>query len=297
MNNIPSKPTLQPLTPPEPILEHIDLPDTRLHTVTSGSGPPLIIIPATVSLISQWLPLAQFMGLKFTTHFFELPGHGGSSPYPVKFNSHLVPKTVAALADRLGYTTFNLMGFSFGGLLAMRTLEQLESRVDNVILLSPMLNRRALKYSHNRKWLLQQVVNVLKKPRAQQTAAQIMQTRKLQRPLIQALSYIGNVDRRILASKDALNIPVSTLDVLSHTLDEIFNTEFQAHQPFSTPCFFGMSVNDDLIDYCLTEQIILANFNQVKIQKFYYPYHQPPDPPTFQWLVDGFYPFLEMIDI
>src|SRR5574339_760558 len=112
--------------PPPAAFGDMALPDTRLHYVKAGSGPPLIIVPATVSLIRQWLPLAQFMGQHFTSYFFELPGHGGSTPYPEKFRSHLVPYTVEALVDNLGYDRFHLMGFSFGGLLALRTLEHLQ---------------------------------------------------------------------------------------------------------------------------------------------------------------------------
>jgi len=58
--------------------------------VKAGSGSPLIIVPATVSLIRQWLPLTQFMGELFTGYFFELPGRGGSTPYPEKFKSQFI---------------------------------------------------------------------------------------------------------------------------------------------------------------------------------------------------------------
>ena len=57
-----------------------------------------------------------------------------------------------------------------------------------------------------------------------------------------------------------------------------------------------MSVNDDLLDYDLTEQIVREHFEQIAIQKFTHPYHQPPEPPTFEWLVDGFGQFLDLID-
>src|SRR5574339_1201224 len=88
--------------PPPAAFGDMALPDTRLHYVKAGSGPPLIIVPATVSLIRQWLPLTQFMGQRFTSYFFELPGHGGSTPYPEKFRSHFVPKTVESFVDNLG---------------------------------------------------------------------------------------------------------------------------------------------------------------------------------------------------
>lgn len=125
------------ISPPQATFGDITLQNTRLHYVKAGTGPPLIIVPATVSLIRQWLPLTQFMGQRFTSYFFELPGHGGSTPYPEKFESRFIPKTVEGFVNSLGYEKFNLMGFSFGGLLALRTLEYLQDRIEKVILLSP----------------------------------------------------------------------------------------------------------------------------------------------------------------
>ena len=122
--------------PPQAAFGDVTLPNTRLHYVKAGMGPPLIIVPATISLIRQWLPLTQFMGQRFTSYFFELPGHGGSTPYPERFESQLVPKTVEGFVNSLGYDKFNLMGFSFGGLLALRALEYLQDRIEKVILLS-----------------------------------------------------------------------------------------------------------------------------------------------------------------
>ena len=140
------------LTAPQATYGDMELPNTRLHYVKAGTGPPLIIVPATVSLIRQWLPLTQFMGQRFTSYFFELPGHGSSTPYPEKFTSDLIPATVEEFVNNLDYDRFNLMGFSFGGLLALRTLEHLKDRTDKVILLSPCVSKRALKWSRPRQW-------------------------------------------------------------------------------------------------------------------------------------------------
>ena len=285
-------------SPPIPYFEDHDLPDTRLHTVKCGTGPPLIIVPATVSLIRQWMPLAQFMGQRFTAHFFELPGHGGSTPYPTKFTSGLVPKTVEAFADRLGYERFNLMGFSFGGLLALRTIESLQDRIDRVILLSPCVSQRALKYSTPRRWMFRTAARSLMWPRLQRGSHRVLQTPWLEFPLTFALSKFSKVDQSILKSKDALKIPLTTLEVLAYTLDEIFRVEYRsASGPFEIPCYFGMSVNDDLLYYDMTEQIVRDHFPHITIQKFTHPYHQPPKPPTFEWLVQEFGQFLEILDV
>jgi pimeloyl-ACP methyl ester carboxylesterase len=267
-----------------------------LHYVKAGSGAPLIIVPATVSLIRQWLPLTQFMGQRFTSYFFELPGHGGSTPYPEKFQSRLVPKTVEAFVDDLGYDKFNLMGFSFGGLLALRALEYLQDRIEKVILLSPCVSRRALKWTMAQQMAFKASTTVMKNPMFLQGIHYVMNAPRLEKPLTYALSKMSNVDRRILESKNALRMPLSTLDVFAYTMDEILHTEYRyAGAPFNIPCYFGMSINDDILDYNLTESIVQQHFQKITIQKFTHPYHQPPEPPTFEWLNREFKRFLDML--
>lgn len=282
--------------PPPPTFDDLPLPNTTLHYVKCGTGPPLVIVPATVSLIRQWLPLAQFMGQCFTAHFFELPGHGRSTPYPVKFASHLVPQTVGAFMDVLGHDTFNLMGFSFGGLLALRTLEELQDRIENVFLISPCISKKALKFSNSRQWFFRRACTMLKSAYIQQGAVSILHNKKIERSLILALSKISKIDKSILESKDALKIPQSTLDVLVYTVDEIFNSEYHyPGAPFPHPCYFAMSLYDDLLDYDITLNITSQHFTDLTVQTFTLPYHQPPKPPTFEWLNQEFGHFLKLL--
>lgn len=283
--------------PPQAVFGDMDLPNTRLHYVKAGTGPPLIIVPATVSLIRQWLPLTQFMGQRFTSYFFELPGHGGSTPYPEKFRSEFVPPTVEAFVNNLGYDKFHLMGFSFGGLLALRTLEHLQDRIEKVILLSPCVSRRALKWSTPRQWAFKASIWAMKRRMLLEGIHYVMNAPRLEKPLTYVLSKASNVDRRILETKNALRMPMSTLDVFAYTLGEIFQTEYQYERaPFQIPCYFGMSVNDDILEYSLTEQIVRSHFERITIQQFTHPYHQPPEPPTFEWLNREFGQFLERIE-
>lgn len=285
------------ISAPQATFGDVTLPNTRLHYVKAGTGPPLIIVPATVSLIRQWLPLTQFMGQRFTSYFFELPGHGGSTPYPGRFESQLVPKTVEGFVNSLGYDKFSLMGFSFGGLLALRTLEQLQDRIDKVILLSPCVSRRALKWSTPRQWMFKASIKAMKNQMLLQGIHYVMNAPQLEKPLTYALSKASKVDRQILESKHALRMPITTLDVFADTMDEIFQTEYQyAGAPFKCPCYFGMSINDDILNYDLTAEIVRSHFQDLTIQKFTHPYHQPPKPPTFEWLNSEFGQFLEMID-
>jgi len=297
MNESYSTSTERSISPPQAEFGDITLPNTRLHYVKAGSGPPLVIVPATVSLIRQWLPLVQFMGQRFTAYFFELPGHGQSTPYPEKFESSRVPETVESFVNAMGHETFNLMGFSFGGLLALRTLERLQSRIEKLILLSPSLSQRALKWSMPRQWVFRNSVRALKNNYVLKGTHYMMNMPQLEEPLTFALSKFSNVDRRILKSKKAIRLPLSTLDVFAYTVDELLHMEYHyENAPFNTPCYFGMSINDDILNYEMTEDIVRRNFKSITIQKFTHPYHQPPDPPTFEWLVKEFGRFLDMIN-
>jgi len=284
------------ISPPQATFGDMQLPNTRLHYVKAGKGAPLIIVPATVSLIRQWLPLTQFMGQRFTSYFFELPGHGGSTPYPEKFRSDFVPPTVESFVNNLGYDKFNLMGFSFGGLLALRTLEHLKDRIDKVILLSPCVSKRALKWSTPRQFAFKASIKLMKNQQLLQGIHYVMNAPRLEKPLTYTLSKVSNVDQRILENKNALRMPLSTLDVFAHTLGEIFQTEYQYTGTFTNSCYFGMSINDDILNYDLTEQIVQRHFQEITVQKFTHPYHQPPEPPTFEWLNREFGQFLDKIE-
>ncbi len=238
------------------------------------------------------------MGQRYTTYFFELPGHGESSPYPEKFKSHMVPETVANFMDAMGHETFNLMGFSFGGLLAMRTLEALQDRIENVFLLAPCVSKRALLFSEKKQWGLRRFCRVLKSPVVQERLLQMMHCGHFDGILLAAFSKMGNLDKKILKTRDVLRISQSTVDVLAYTLQEILSVDYSySAKPFHHKCYFGMSLYDDLLDYDTTLGVVQNHFDDLTVRYFTLPYHQPPVTPTYEWLMDKFCGFLELITI
>ncbi|TLM78507.1 MAG: alpha/beta fold hydrolase, partial [Actinobacteria bacterium] len=148
-------------------LRFADLPLTRLHFITGGDGPPLVMVPATYSAISDYIGLVRFMAQRFHIYFFELPGHGLSAPFAEPFSSDLVARTVGDLLDSEGHARASIMGFSFGGILALASLELLRDRIDSAILLSPCATHRAMKYDRWRIAVLRNVVRALRPPHAQ----------------------------------------------------------------------------------------------------------------------------------
>ncbi|MCX8007745.1 MAG: alpha/beta hydrolase, partial [Coriobacteriia bacterium] len=132
---------------PELKVLSLDLPSTTLRVGAAGAGELAVIVPATISLVEDWEAMTRFVGRRFRAVFFELPGHGGSTAYREPFTSAAVSRTVLEIADELGEERFTLVGFSFGGLLALRTLQVARGRVRRVALLSPFVGNVALKRS------------------------------------------------------------------------------------------------------------------------------------------------------
>ncbi len=268
----------------------IDLPLTRLHVLETGHGAPLIMVPATISELENWLPLAQFMGQWFHVYFFELPGHGQSEPFQERFSSQQVAQLVAQLADKLGFKRFSLMGFSFGGILTMRTFKLLSARVDRVVLIAPCLDHRALPLSSIRQSLLHKFNRALSHPKVQAHFYRLIHNEHTVSVIVRLLQKIGRLEQTIPLEKKLLNTNASTISVLNAQVNEILTTEFEVSPTKSqTPCYFAMSVYDPLLRFDTTLDIVHKHFASVSALPLLYPFHQPPQAFTYEELNRTFY--------
>ena len=255
-------------------LDFADLPLTRLHFATAGHGWPLIIVPATISELDNWRGLIQFMALKFRVYFFELPGHGLSTPFTAGFSTDQVVTTIDDWTKQLGFKHFSLMGFSFGGILALKTLVRLASQIDQIILLSPLVTNQALLFSR----IHQEILKLIN---------QAMMTETIQSWLIKTAH-----SRRLVNL--LLRLPAATLDVLIKEIQEILGFNFKA-SAFTQPCSLAMSINDPLLSFNVTHDWLKQHFPHLSTQKFTFPYHDPPQPLSFEELTADYQPLLEMI--
>ena len=277
-----SSPRIAAAVPPRCETHMVPLPLCSLHVMTAGSGPPLIIVPATISELENWVDLVQFMGLWFRSHFFELPGHGASTAFSSEFSSELVAVAVGQLADRLGAERFNLMGFSFGGILAMKTYELLKHRIDRVVLLAPCVTRRALRLSAVQWVIARQLNRLLKQTNARDSLHAWVQSPGTAMLVAQALHLVGKVENRQLVATKLQRMRPSMMEVVSHELDEILTAEFQPPAArSSTPCYFAMSIRDPLLSYQTTLDELFRHFADIHVTPLNYPFHQPPRPFTF----------------
>jgi len=268
----------------------IDLPLSRLHILEVGQGEPLIMVPATISELENWVTLAQFMAQWFHVYFFELPGHGQSEPFEEGFSSHRVAEMVGQLADALGLTRFNLMGFSFGGILAMRTFKLLSPRIDRLMLIAPCLGHPTLPFSASRLNLLRGMNQLLGHPVIQGWFFNLIHDKRTVSIAVNTLKNIGQLEDSIPLKRKLLTTQPSTLAVLNAQVNEILTTRFDTSlAKHKTPCYFAMSIHDPLLRFDKALGIIHDHFENVSTVRLSYPFHQPPVAFTYEELNRDFY--------
>jgi pimeloyl-ACP methyl ester carboxylesterase len=248
------------------------------------------MVPATISELQNWLSLAQFMGQWFHVYFFELPGHGQSEPFRGQFSSQRVAELVEQLADDLGFERFSLMGFSFGGILAMQTFKRLSSRIDRVVFIAPCLDHRALPFSSLRLSVLYKCNEFLSDPHVQRHFYSLIRNEFTVAVLARLLQKMGRLEDPASLEKKLLHTAPSTIAVLNAQIQEILTTEFEVtpikHQ---TPCYFAMSVYDPLLRFDITLNVVYNHFENVRAVPLFYPFHQPPGAFTYEELNRKFY--------
>lgn len=270
------------------------LPGTTLRYAECGDGPPLIIVPATVSLIEDWTPMIQFIGQRYHTHFFEMPGHGGSTPLEEGFSSTRLSRVIGDLADHIGAERFTLLGFSFGGILALRALQALGPRIEKVGLLSPCVSNLALTRPTIDRAMVSAVVSALEHRIPRRMLAWFLGNETAVRLVVWFMIDVGGFESPTDLKERLMSYSASTLQVLVAQVREILTvTEEDLAGPYEQPCFFGMSEFDPLLDYARTEAFVRENFGDLVVETFDWPYHAPPVPLTFEDYVRDYTALLE----
>ena len=260
------------------------LPLCDLHYIEVGSGPPLVIVPASMSEAGHWEGLVAFMGQRFRTIFFELPGHGKSTPLE-HYSSKLVAQVVADLLDHCGFDQVSLMGFSFGGILALTALERLSHRVDRVILISPLIDSSALRIAPLNQRLLRALVQLSQVPKLQQVIYRSLQSDAGSAFWAQLAVRVGNAEHLDILKQNIRATPLQTVQTLAVQLDEIFHTyHFLQSARYTQPCWFAMSVIDPLLDFSFTSAAVGQIFANVDETRLNLPYHRPPELPSLEYL-------------
>lgn len=115
--------------------------DVTLNYRIEGNGEPLVCIHGVGSYLEAWAGVVERLRDRFTILTFDLRGHGSSSRVKGRYEIDDFVNEALALADKAGFTSFHLAGFSLGGLIAQRlALTHLE-RLRKLVLLSTVAGR------------------------------------------------------------------------------------------------------------------------------------------------------------
>jgi pimeloyl-ACP methyl ester carboxylesterase len=110
-----------------------------LHEVT-GTGEPIVLVPGGLSGWLSWIPFVEPLArdrqvVRVQLRSIELAEAGG--PYPPDYDTLTEREALSATADRLGLDTFDLVGWSYGGHIALAFALEYPRRVRTLTVIEP----------------------------------------------------------------------------------------------------------------------------------------------------------------
>ena len=105
---------------------------SRLHIESTGHGPPLVLLHGWAMHSGIWGGIIAQLARDHRVHAVDLPGHGHSAPFTPCTLDAMVAAVDASLADET--RPLMVLGWSLGGLIAMRWAEAHPARVHRLAL-------------------------------------------------------------------------------------------------------------------------------------------------------------------
>jgi poly(3-hydroxyalkanoate) depolymerase len=107
----------------------------RLRVAVHGSGAPLLLLMGIGGNLDMWTPLVDALPPRtIQTIAVDAPGTGGSTGYRLPRRMPGLARTMERMLDALGYERVDVLGVSFGGVLAQQLAHQYPARVRRLVL-------------------------------------------------------------------------------------------------------------------------------------------------------------------
>ncbi|WP_193048607.1 alpha/beta fold hydrolase [Mycolicibacterium baixiangningiae] len=120
--------------PTEPVPAYVETPDGRMHVVTCGTGPALVLLHQTPRCWDEYRTVIGHLD-GYRVVLPDLPGHGASTTLPEN-TIDAAARAVLGMLDALGVTRAHLVGHHFGGLVAYHLAACVPDRVESLVLSS-----------------------------------------------------------------------------------------------------------------------------------------------------------------
>jgi poly(3-hydroxyalkanoate) depolymerase len=116
-------------------VRHLDVDGVRLRVAIRGSGRPLLLLMGIGGNLEMWTPFEAALDPRvFQTITVDAPGTGGSSGYQFPRRMPGLARTMGAMVAALGHEQVDVLGVSFGGVLAQQLARQAPERVRRLVL-------------------------------------------------------------------------------------------------------------------------------------------------------------------
>ncbi len=107
-----------------------------------GEGPPLILLHGGLGTNSMFGEVLSLLAQSHQVIPVELQGHGHTTDIDRPLRYELMADDVAVLIQHLGLEKVNLMGYSLGGGVALRTAIQHANLINKLVLVSTAFKRK-----------------------------------------------------------------------------------------------------------------------------------------------------------
>src|SRR5882757_677517 len=116
----------------------LPLPGGHLVWELAGAGPPVVLIHGFSLDRRMWDAVVPLLATNFTVIRYDLRGFGESSPMDLHF-AYSHAEDLAALLDHLEVAQAGVVGFSFGGQVALTMAITAPERVRRLVLVDALL--------------------------------------------------------------------------------------------------------------------------------------------------------------
>lgn len=122
-------------SPPPERIRVLSVEGARVRVCVRGTGRPLLLVMGIGASLDLWGPLEESLAPRgYQLISIDLPGAGGSpAVFPPRRMAGLARVAVAVL-DELGIDRADVLGLSFGGIVAQEIARQAPSRVRRLVL-------------------------------------------------------------------------------------------------------------------------------------------------------------------
>lgn len=121
---------------PEPSLlqaMHCEIAGARIHLLTGGSGPPLLVLHGGEGALG-WRPMLERLAQHHTVVFPSHPGYDGSTRPDWLCSVPDIARCYLAMCEALGLEQLRVMGHSLGGWMAAEMAVSAHRRLERLVL-------------------------------------------------------------------------------------------------------------------------------------------------------------------